>query len=144
MGLQNCLNKLHKYCYKWAISINPTKTTCMVMSKGRCKSHPKLFVDGQELSFTNKITYLGFVITSNMNHTIMMEDRILKANRAAYLLRQALSCNGNMLNVKLAINLFDKIISPILLYGSYIWGMPKPTNLLYKAHQKRQILVLLR
>ncbi len=39
-GLQNCLNKLHKYYYKWAISINPMKSTDMVMSKGRCKTHP--------------------------------------------------------------------------------------------------------
>ena len=56
-----------------------------------------------------------------------MEDRIQKANRATYLLRQATSCNGYIINIKLAIKLFDKIISPILLYGCCVWGIPKTT-----------------
>ena len=130
-GLQTCLNRLHDYCYKWAISINPSKTVCMIMSKWKCKSRPKFYIDGQELSQTNKVTYLGLVITSNMNHSIMMEDRIQKANRATYLLRQAISCNGYIINIKLAIKLFDKIISPILLYGCCVWGIPKTTNYVY-------------
>ena len=91
-GLQTCLNRLHDYCYKWAISINPSKTVCMIMSKGKCKNRPQFYINKQELSQTNKVTYLGLVITSNMNHSIMMEDRIQKANRATYLLRQAISC----------------------------------------------------
>ena len=77
------------------------------MSKGKCKNRPKFCIDGQELSQTNKVTYLGLVITSNMNHSIMMEDRIQKANRATYLLRQTVSCNDYIINIKLAIKLFD-------------------------------------
>ena len=83
-GLQTCLNRLHDYCYKWAISINPSKTVCIIMSKEKCKN--RIHVNGQELSQTNKVTYLGLVITSNMNHS-MMEARIQKANSATYLLR---------------------------------------------------------
>ena len=40
-GLQTYLNRLHDYCYKRAISINPYKTVCMIMSKGKCKNRPK-------------------------------------------------------------------------------------------------------
>ena len=64
--------------------------------------------------------------------TIFPAYKTLKANRAAYLLRQAISTgSGNIINIKLAMNLFDKLISPVLLYGSCVWGIPNTTNLLY-------------
>ena len=56
--------------------------------------------------------------------------KIIKANRATFLLKQALSLEGNNINTKLALNLFDKMISPVLLYGCSIWGAPNRTNLL--------------
>ena len=129
-GLQNCLDALHQYCCKWDISINPTKTVCMVMAKGKIKKLPKFFINGQELLNSNSTTYLGFRITSNMSTKSIIEDRILKANRASYILRQALSVQGNI-DVKLALTLFDKMISPILLYGCSIWVMPKTTKYIY-------------
>ena len=145
-GLQNSLNALNSYCHKWSITINPSKTMCMIMSKGKCKKYPDVLLNNQKLTFTNRVTYLGFIITPNMNHTGMIEDRILKANRAAYLLRQALSSNGSILDVNLAMSLFDKIISPILLYGCSIWGLPKTTNLLYlkglaESHDTRPLAI---
>ena len=81
-----------------------------------------------------------------MNHTVMIEDRILKANRAAYQLRPALMADGSILDVNLAMSLFDKIISPILLYGCSIWGLPKTTNLLYlkglaESHDTRPLAI---
>ncbi len=130
-GLQNCLNRLHDYCFKWAICINPGKSTCMVMTKGKTKKFPKFHVRDHELNNSSSVKYLGFVITSNMNHSAMIEDRILKANRASYMLKQALSAQGSNVNVTLAMSLFDKMISPVLLYGCSIWGLPKNTNLLY-------------
>ena len=61
----------------------------------------------------------------------MIEERVLKAYCATNLLKQAVSLQGNNFNTKLAINLFDKMISPILLYGCSIWGLPNKTNMLY-------------
>lgn len=129
-GLQNSLDRLDEYCHKWALCINPQKTMCMVMSKGKCRNQPKFFLQGNELTISNEVNYLGIKITHNMNTNSMIEDRIVKANRACYLLRQALSVQGNI-HIKLALNLFDKMISPILLYGCCLWGLPKTTNLLY-------------
>ncbi len=106
VGLQKCLNNLRDYCQKWAISINPSKSSCMIMSKGKSKYCRKMKIDGHELQFTHNVTYLGIKISHNMSKKSMIEDRILKANRATYLLRQALSSQGNV-NVNLAINLFD-------------------------------------
>ena len=57
----------------------------------------------------------------------MIHDRIVKANRAAFMVRQALSVGSNV-SVNLAGSIFDKKISPILLYGCPIWGVPKTEN----------------
>ncbi len=49
VGLQKCLNNLHDYCQKSAISINPSKYSCMIMSKEKSKYCPKMKIDGHEL-----------------------------------------------------------------------------------------------
>jgi hypothetical protein len=68
-----------------------------------------------------------------MDPKAMIADRILKANRASYVLRQAISASGsnNIVDVKLATTLFDKMVSPILLYGCCVWGVENSTNLIY-------------
>ena len=58
----------------------------------------------------------------------MVDDRVLKANRASFWLKQDLSSQGNI-DVGLATYLFDKMISPILLYGCSFWGIPNKTKL---------------
>ena len=78
-GLQNCLNNLHDYCYKWAIAINPEKTVCMTMSKGRTKNNEIFTPNGTELKNSKEIKYLGFHIKYNMDTKSMIEDGILKA-----------------------------------------------------------------
>ncbi len=73
--------------------------------------------------------YLGIIISNTCNINKMIEDRMLKANRAAFLIRQAL-CSGSNCSVRLAESLFDKKIMPILLYGCPIWGVPHVKNVI--------------
>ena len=129
-GLQNCLDKLDKYCYKWALSVNSKKTNCMVMSKGIVKRKPEFYYRNSLLDVKDKVVYLGFCITPTLSHNAMIKDRILKANRAFHVLRQALVTSGNVC-VSLSLSLFDNIISPILLYGCCIWAIPKNHSYLY-------------
>jgi len=132
-GLQNALDSLSNYCHRWSISINPEKTNCMVLSKRKSKLKCNFSLNGTELKQLHSVTYLGFNLTYNMDSKVMIEDRIRKANRAAYVLRQGLSSSGdnNIIDVKIACNLFDKMVSPILLYGCCVWGVSNPTNFIY-------------
>ena len=59
----------------------------------------------------------------------MIEDRVTKANRAIFLVRQALTVGSNV-SVSLAESIFDKKITPILLYGCPMWGVPQIKNIL--------------
>ncbi len=53
----------------------------------------------------------------------MVQDRVNKTNRAAFMLHKALSIGQNV-SVQLAMTLFEKQLSPILLYGCSVWGIP--------------------
>ncbi len=53
----------------------------------------------------------------------MEEDRIIKARKALFVIRQALS-SSHSISTRLSLSLFDKQIEPILLYGCPIWGIP--------------------
>ena len=75
------------------------------------------------LSILNSYKYLGFMISSDGSIRKMIEERVTKAKRALFVLRQALSTSQNV-SVNLYMSLFDKQIEPILLYGYPLWGMP--------------------
>ena len=60
-----------------------------------------------------------------------MSDRIHKASKMADMV---LRTTRNV-SVNLSLNIFDKQISPVVLYGSAIWATPKSFNLLYLDNQ---------
>ena len=126
MGLQRCLDKLEAYCYKWGLSVNADKTKCMVFSSRHSACLP-FYYNNLELDFVKSFKYLGIIMSHNGKFTKTIEDRVSKAERAICMLRQVLASDGNV-SIKLALSLFDKQISPILLYGCSIWGIQSCTN----------------
>ena len=128
-GLQNCLNKLQMYCDKWGVSINVSKSKCMVMSSGCVTSSNFNFVIGDEkLETVSTYKYLGLVVSNNGKLHNMIGDRVKKAKRAIFLVRKALSTGTNV-STDLAMTIFDKRIDPILTYGCPIWGSPICKNI---------------
>ena len=73
---------------------------------------------------TDQYTYLDIKFQPNGSFTKCIDDRLLKANRAIYVLKQALSTTRNV-NVKLARSLFNKQIELIISYGCVNWSLPK-------------------
>ena len=65
-GLQNCLNRLSKYCAKWQLTINLSKTKVVIFNKGghRIKKFGFTLNDG-DLCVEQMYTYLGIPFTSN-------------------------------------------------------------------------------
>ena len=81
-----------------------------------------------DIECVRSIKYLGFSITYNLNLIYIMSDRIDKASKMADMVLRAIRTAGNV-SVKLSLNTFDKQISPVVLYGSAIWALPKSFNL---------------
>ena len=121
-GLQKCMQKLQQYCYKWGLSVNTNKTKYMIF--GKKQKDVKLYYSNKELCSTDEYTYLGIKFTKNGSFVKAVEDRLTKANRAIFILKQALSTTRNV-NAKLAKNLFQKQIEPIISYGCSNWALPK-------------------
>ena len=130
-GLQKCLDRLERYCFKWGLNINNEKNKCMIFTKiiSQNKDHV-FFYKNEKLDIVNEYTYLGFKIKSNNRIKSVMQDRIEKASRVANVLRKCLYTTNNV-NFELALNLFDKQVIPTLLYGASIWAVPQQTNYLY-------------
>ena len=94
----------------------------MIMSNGTAKE-TELNFNGDLLEYVRKYKYLGIIISQNGNTSHMINDIVIKTKKALFMVKQALSTSQNV-SVPLAMSLFDKQISPILLYGSPIWGIP--------------------
>ena len=117
--------KLNHYCDKWHLNVNVKKTKTMVMSKGSPKA--TFYFNNNTLENVKAYKYLGLIISNNGSRTRMVNDRVLKAKRAAFAMEQAISTTQNI-STKLSMSLFDKQIEPILLYGSQIWDIPSSTH----------------
>ena len=121
-GLQKCLDKLHRYCIKWHLSVNIDKTKCMLLSLGNAKM--KSFMFGEKiLENVQTYKYLGVILHKNGKFSAAILDRISKTKHALHVVKQILGYSSNA-PVKLAMPLFDKQLSPILLYGSSVWSIP--------------------
>ena len=104
----------------------------MVLSKK--KYLPETFTFGDiPLQASKSINYLGFVISYNGKYRSITHDRIMKATRMSNMVLQAIR-NRNV-SVRLALSLFDKQITPILLYGCPVWSLPDSQNLIYLVNQ---------
>ena len=129
LGLQNCLNKLYLYCQKWGLNLNTQKTKCIEFLEG-AKSKNSFYYHNMKLENVNEYTYLGIKFHKSGKFNIAIKDRMAKASRAMYILRQAL-CTVKNVNTKLATSLFDKQILPILSYGCSVWSLPHTNNYMY-------------
>ena len=124
-GLQTCLDRLSLYCRKWGLSINTSKTKAILFRKGPSMSDKQqLNIGGVDIEWVNSYKYLGVIVSSDGKFHKAVADRVDKATKAMYAIRNAISHYENI-STSLANTLFDKQISPILLYGSVLWILPE-------------------
>ena len=118
-GLQNCLTKLQHYCEKWCLTINIEKTKVIIFNKGGHKiSRHKFILHDSSIEIVKEYCYLGIVFSSSGNFKNACNVLHDKALKAFYMLRQIQPHN----NIKIAFNLFDTLILPILCYGGIVWA----------------------
>ena len=109
--------------------LNTSKTKCMEFHKS-CKSVHKFHYADRELENVDEYTYLGIKFHKSGSFTNAISDRVSKASRAIYVLKQAISTVGNV-NVKLALSIFDKQIQLIISYGCVNWALPSSSKYIY-------------
>ena len=121
-GLQDSLDCLYDYCTKWGLFVNIDKTKVVVFPKGGVLSHNDFWLYSDiKLEIVDVINYLvlNLSYTGKFSRTqINIADRGL---RAFYALKRDVH---ELVNPSAAMlcRLFDKLVAPVILYASEIWG----------------------
>ena len=94
----------------------------MVMQVSKCgRLPPKTFkINDVELANTKTYKYLGIVFDSAGNFNQARINLNERGQKAMYKLKSAV--DRSILNPAVAINLFDKTVKPVCLYGAEILG----------------------
>ena len=119
--LQMEIDKLHTYCNKWRLKVNASKSQVLVFKKGRVNSNESWYYGETQLTVATKISYLGLVFTTNGQNYQTQLALSEQANKAVFQLHKNISSFSSM-PVSNILDLFDKLIVPILNYGSEVWG----------------------
>ena len=120
--LQHSLNMYAKYCKYWKLNINASKTKVVIF--GRKRKHT-FTLDNHQIEVVNTFKYLGVIFNKNGRFTDAIKDNINKARLAMYSLRRTFK--EKHIPIDCQIDIFEKTIEPILLYGAEIWGFENTT-----------------
>ena len=120
-GLQRCLNDLNSFCDEWHMKNNLTKTKCMVIRRNGHGGKLNLTFNGKGVTQTNSYCYLHTLISSCGSFSSAMRKQYKKGIKAMFALLSSINRTKNT-SPKLLLNLFDKMVVPIILYNSEIWG----------------------
>ena len=131
--LQNAMNAVYNYCDLWKLSVNTSKTKVVIFSRGKVRNIPTFIFGKDNLEVVDDYTYLGIIFNFNGKFKKAVDKQIASARRALFILRK--KAIKLKLPIDLQLELFDKTILPILLYGAEVWG--------YSSH-KAQIEIFYR
>jgi hypothetical protein len=98
------------------------KTKSMVITpSGKIPSNFKVTFNNKLVEHVKKYKYLGFVIHNNgnfMRGTLALKQKALNA----WFKCRSILYSQQINNVNLLLQLFDKLVKPVLLYGVEVWG----------------------
>jgi len=123
--LQDMIHVLEEFCKMWGLAVNIEKTKVMVFRKGgKVKKNEKWFMNGVQIETVALYKYLGLFFTCGLSWTKAVHNLSLKAKKAVnMILMYSRKCGG--LPVSVGLELFNKMIVPILTYGAEVWGTKK-------------------
>ena len=128
LGLQNDIDKLYDYCTTWKLKLNTGKSQIVIFRKGNRPVRYNWHFGDHPLHVTDKIPYLGLLFTSNGLFRQAQVTLSEQANKAVYMLYRRISSFSN-LKPDFMLDLFDKLIVPILNYGCEVWGHHDAPNI---------------
>ena len=131
--LQEGLNLLLEYCNKWMLKVNVNKTNVMVFRKGGIlPRNLAFFYNEQQLEIVSKFWYLGVVFPAGGSFSEAQNTLAGQAQKAIFQLKKYLY-KFTFLTPIHKFDLFDKLILPILNYGSEVWGFSQ-ANAIERVH----------
>ena len=121
-GLQDGLHALHTYCVKNRLTVNTTKSKVMYFSKKVIKSPPTMIYNDEPLDHVQSFKYLRRNFNSKCSFTESVDKVCSQARKAQTVLDLHVMKHPTM-SVERALQLFDSLIKPIVLFDSEVWGV---------------------
>ena len=119
--MQHTLNIFEDYCKTWKLNVNILKTKIVVFGRGRIPKNLRFTFEQNEVEIVDVYKYLGIYLGRSGSFVAAKKHIAEQANKALFsLLKKIRSLN---LPYDIQIDMFNKMIKPILLYGCEIWGM---------------------
>ena len=100
--------------------MNTSKTKVVVYSRGKIRNIQVFTFGDSELEVLDDYTYSGVTMNYNGHFKKAISKQVCQARRAMFSLLGKI--RRLQLPVDIASELFDKLVLPMLLYGSEIWG----------------------
>ena len=136
VGMQRALDTLSKYCEKWQLKVNCTKTKIIIFKKGpKISKQEKWVYKGREIEIVNTFKYLGVTVTYN-GKWIKHQTQAVSATEKGMFIAQRAIYRGRVLSTTLLTRIFDVMIQPIVIYGSEVWGTACADKHINKPHNK--------
>jgi len=121
--LQLALTAVNEYCKLWHLTVNTTKTKIVIFSRGKVKKFPNFNFGDRILKVVDDYIYLGTTFNFNGSFNKAIAKQVSQARRAMFnLITKARTLS---LPVDIQSELFDQLVTPILLYGCEVWGFHK-------------------
>ena len=127
------MNLLELYSKRWKLKVNTEKTKVKVFRKGGTLPRNLGFTfENTLLKIQSKFTYLGAVFTTGGSFTETQNMLAGQARKALFILEKYVY-NFTTLTTSHMMDLFDKLILPILNYCYEVWGFI-PANTVERVH----------
>ena len=120
-GLQNSIDKTFAFYNDHGLELNTKKTKVIVFNaRGVKLTNHLFFAGGNNVEIVDNYQYLGIKFKPSGSMQLAVSELFDKASRAWFSISNILY-QHKKLAVKKALQLFDSLIRPILLYASEFW-----------------------
>jgi hypothetical protein len=131
--LQKALDHFHAYCNIWKLTVNVPKTQVIIFSRGRQPGAQHFYYNGEAINIVNELKYLGIMFSRTGSFHKAKICLCEKATKSMYSVIK--KTRQLQLPLTLQLEMFDKLVSPVLLYGSEVWGYEK-VDVIERVHLK--------
>ena len=116
IGLQECLNRLGKFCDTWQLELNTKKSQVVIFNSAGKLVSDKLLYKNQKLENVKSYCYLGVEFSCNGTFTNAKTVLYDKANKAMFPLKGLIK--QFQMPCQRSLGLFHTLVEPIALYNA--------------------------
>lgn len=126
---------------KNSVSINPEKSEAIIFTRKIIKTPPCIRMLNCEISWINKVKYLGVILDAKLRWGPAIKDRIARANATLKMLYPLIN-RKNALREEFKLLLYKMCARPALLYAAPVWAAEYRLKLIQTTQNKFLRIIL--